>query len=73
MVGKNRIKKFEITARQVILYLGDVRPGDELTFEYFLRPRYPLRARTPATTAYEYNTPGIRSVANPVELMVEDK
>jgi hypothetical protein len=73
MVGKGKIKKFEITARQVILYLGDVRPGDELTFEYVLRPRYPLRARTPATTAYEYNTPGVRSVANPVELTVEDK
>ena len=73
MVSKNKIKKFEITARQVILYLGDVRPGDELTFEYVLRPRYPLRARTPATTAYEYNTPGVRSVANPVELVVEDK
>jgi hypothetical protein len=73
MVGKNKIKKFEVTARQVIIYLGDVRPGDELTFEYVLRPRYPLRARTPATTAYEYNTPGVRSVANPVELVVEDK
>jgi hypothetical protein len=73
MVGKNKIKKFEITARQVILYLGDVRPGDELTFEYVLRPRYPLRARTPATTAYEYNTPRNRAVANPVELVVEDK
>ncbi len=73
MVGKNKIKKFEITARQVIIYLGDVRPGDELTFEYVLRPRYPLRARTPATVAYEYNTPGVRSVANPVELVVEDK
>jgi hypothetical protein len=73
MVGKNKIKKFELTARQVIIYLGDVRPGDELTFEYVLRPRYPLRARTPATTAYEYNTPGVRSVANPVELVVEDK
>ena len=50
-----------------------VRPGDELTFEYVLRPRYPLRARTPATTAYEYNTPGVRAVANPVELVVEEK
>ena len=73
MVGKNKIKKFEITARQVILYLGDVRPGDELTFEYVLRPRYPLRAQTPASTAYEYNTPGVRAVANPVELIVEEK
>ena len=73
MIGKSQVKKFEITARQVILYLGDVRPGDELTFEYTLRPRFPLRARTPATTAYEYNTPGVRATANPVELIVEDK
>ena len=73
MVGKNKIKKFEITARQVILYIGDVRPGEELTFEYVMRPRYPLRARTPQSVAYEYNTPGVRSVANPVELTVEDK
>jgi A-macroglobulin TED domain/A-macroglobulin receptor binding domain len=73
MVGKNKIKKFEMTARQVILYLGDVRPGDELTFEYVLRPRYPLRAQTPASTAYECNTPGVRAVANPVELVVEEK
>jgi hypothetical protein len=73
MVNKNKVKKFEITARQVILYLGDVRPGDELTFEYTLRPRYPLRAQTPSSTAYEYNTPGVRATANPVELVVEDK
>lgn len=73
MVNTNKVKKFEITARQVILYLGDVRPGDELTFEYVLRPRYPLRARTPASTAYEYNTPGVRATANPVELTVEEK
>ena len=73
MVGANKIKKFEITARQVILYLGDVRPGDELTFDYVLRPRYPLKARTPASTAYEYNTPDVRSVSRPVELVVEEK
>ncbi|MBI2808306.1 MAG: hypothetical protein HYX68_25240 [Planctomycetes bacterium] len=73
MVGKNKIKKFELTARQVIIYLGDVRPGEELTFEYVLRPRYPLRARTPSSTAYEYNTPGVRAVARPVELTVVDR
>ena len=73
MVDKNRVKKFEVTARQVILYLGDVRPGDELHFEYTLRAHYPLRAKTPAAVAYEYNTPANRTQAAPVELTVEEK
>jgi hypothetical protein len=62
-----------VTARQVTLYLGDVKPGDVLTFEYNLKPRYPLRARTPASTAYEYYTPAHRAVSRPVELTVDEK
>jgi hypothetical protein len=73
MVAKNKVKKFEITARQVILYLGDVKPGDELTFEYSLRARFPLRAQTPAAVAYEYNAPANRAQAAPVELTVVEK
>lgn len=73
MVNKNNVKKFEITARQVIIYLGDVRPGDELHFEYSLRARFPLRAQTPASVAYEYNTPANRVQSAPVELTVTDK
>jgi hypothetical protein len=73
MVNKNKVKKFEITSRQVIIYLGDVRPGDELHFEYSLRARFPLRAQTPASVAYEYNTPSNRVQAAPVELTVTDK
>jgi hypothetical protein len=73
MVSKNKVKKFEITSRQVIIYLGDVRPGDELDFEYSLRARFPLRAQTPASVAYEYNTPANRVQAAPVELTVTDK
>jgi len=73
MVDRKQIKRFEATARQVIIYLGDVRPGDELTFEYTLRPKYPLRARTAPSTAYEYNTPSQRVEARPVELVVEER
>ena len=49
-----------VTARQVTLYLGDVKPGDVKTFEYTLRPKYPVKAKTPATVAYEYYTPANR-------------
>ncbi len=73
MVNKNKVKKFEITARQVILYLGDVRPGEVLHFEYALRARFPLRARTPAATAYEYNAPANRAQASPIELTVVER
>jgi hypothetical protein len=71
MVGKT-VKKFSVNSRQVILYLGDVKPGDVLNFEYTLKPRYPLRAKTPSSTAYEYYTPSNRAESRPVELVVEE-
>jgi uncharacterized protein YfaS (alpha-2-macroglobulin family) len=73
MVGKKQVKKFSMTARQVILYLGDVKPGDILTFEYGLKPKYPIKAKTPATVAYEYYTPANRATARPVEIKVVEK
>ena len=72
MVGSGRVKKFSVTSRQVTLYLGDVNPGDVLTFDYSLRPRFPLKAKAPATVAYEYYTPASRSESRPVELVVEE-
>jgi len=73
MVKRGAVKKFSLTARQVTLYLGDVRPGDVLNFEYSMRPRFPLRARTPESIAYEYYTPTNRAVTAPVEIIVEDR
>jgi hypothetical protein len=67
------VQKFSLTSRQVTLYLGDVKPGDALSFEYTLKPKYPLKAKTPATVAYEYYTPANRAAALPVEITVEDK
>jgi hypothetical protein len=73
MVGKKQIQKFSVTSRTVTLYLGDVRPGDVRTFEYTLRPKYPIRAQAPAAVAYEYYTPANRAVSRPVELTVVEK
>jgi hypothetical protein len=73
MVGQKRIQKFSVTARQVTLYLGDVKPGDVKAFEYALKPKYPIKAKTPETVAYEYYTPANRATSQPVELTVVDK
>ena len=73
MVAAKKLQKFSITARQVTLYLGDVKPGDVLSFEYMLKAKYPVKAKTPATVAYEYYTPTNRVESKPVELTVVDK
>jgi hypothetical protein len=72
LVGAKKIQKFSVTARQVTLYLGDVKPDQVYSFEYVLRPKYPIRAKTPATVAYEYYTPANRAAAAPIELVVEE-
>jgi hypothetical protein len=72
-VAKKRVQKFSVTQRQVTLYLGDVRPGEVLTFEYTLRAKYPVRAQAPAAVAYEYYTPANRAVSRPVQLTVTEK
>ena len=46
-----------MTARQVTLYLGDVKPGSAQAFAYTLRPKHPVRAKASAVVAYEYYTP----------------
>jgi uncharacterized protein YfaS (alpha-2-macroglobulin family) len=71
IVAAKKAEKFSMTTRQVTLYLGDVKPGDVRVFEYSLKPKYPIKAKTPGTVAYEYYTPANRAAAKPVELTVE--
>jgi hypothetical protein len=72
-VTAKRIQKFSVTARQVTLYLGDVKGGDKLSFEYVLKPKYPIKAKAPGLVTYEYYTPTNRAATKPVELVVEEK
>ena len=64
------LAKFSLTSRQATLYIREMRPGQELTFTYRLRARFPLRAKTPPSRVYEYYQPERRSVARPIELHV---
>jgi uncharacterized protein YfaS (alpha-2-macroglobulin family) len=73
MSSKKQIQKFSVTARTVTVYLGDVQPGDVLKFDYSLRARLPIRAKTPPAAAYEYYTPANRAEAAPVELVAEER
>lgn len=73
MVAAKKVQKFSVTSRQVTLYLGDVKPGDVLTFEYGLKPKFPVKAKAPSAVVYEYYTPANRAESKPVELTVTEK
>ncbi len=63
--------RFDLTGRQVILYLTEVQQRKPLQFSYRLKARFPVRAKTPRSTVYEYYNPDTRGVAAPVELVVK--
>ena len=73
LVAAKKVQKFTVTARQVTLYLGDVKPGSAQSFEYALKPKYPIKAKAPAAVVYEYYTPANRAATKPVELVVTEK
>lgn len=72
MVAEHRIDQFATTERQITLYFGEVRPGQEITFGYDLVPRWVLRARTPPSEAWLYYTPEQRAAAEGAEVTVTE-
>jgi hypothetical protein len=71
MVQQGAIDRFDMTARQIILYFGKMAPGQEVKFGYELYPKYPIKAKTPKSSAYEYYSPDRRDDAEPVEIEVK--
>jgi prenyltransferase beta subunit len=72
LVEEKVIERYSTTSRQVTLYFGAVRPGQEVAFKYALQPKYPIKAKTPKSTAYEYYSPDRRGESRPVEIEVKD-
>jgi hypothetical protein len=68
-----RLQKFTLTATQAILYFESFAPGDTVRLSLRLRAKYPIRARTFPSRAYEYYEPEVNGVARPVELEVHKK
>jgi len=67
---QGRITKFDVTGRQVTLYVGEMSQEKPLSFSYKLRAKFPVRAKTPRSVAYEYYTPDARGVQEPQLLTV---
>ena len=68
-----RLEKFNLTATQAILYFDSIGAGDTIKLQFRLRAKYPIRARTFQSRAYEYYDPEVNSVARPVQLEVRKR
>jgi uncharacterized protein YfaS (alpha-2-macroglobulin family) len=71
LVSQNKIKRYSLTGRQITLYLGEMRKDTPLKISYKLRAKFPIKAKTPKSVAYEYYTPSSRGVQKPELITVE--
>jgi hypothetical protein len=71
MVEEGRIARYAVTGRQIILYIEGMQPDTPVEVDYRLRARFPIKAKVPASTAYDYYNPGAIGVVAPVEFVVE--
>jgi hypothetical protein len=72
LVEEGLIARYELTGRQVIVYLEDLSSGAPLTFSYRLRARFPMRALTPPSSAYDYYNPESPAIREPLLLTVRE-
>ncbi len=72
LVGEKKISKFNLTGRQVIVYIEQLDAGQEVSFDYRVKARFPVKAKTPATTAYEYYNPDNRAESQPADITITE-
>jgi hypothetical protein len=64
------MQRYELTGRQVLVYLSNLSNGQPYRFSYRLTAKFPLVAQTPASTAYDYYNPDVSGEAVPQLLTV---
>ncbi len=68
---KGRISRYEVTPRKVIVYLMGLAPDVKIVIPYRLKARFPIRAKTPPSSVYEYYNTASRGVDNPQNIIVK--
>jgi hypothetical protein len=73
LVEMGTIARYELTGRQVIIYLEDFSSQYPLNFSFRLRARFPMRAQTPPSSAYDYYNPTDTTTQAPLEMTVYEQ
>ena len=69
-VEGKKISKYTVAARQIIIYVEKLDPGQELKLSYQVRAKYPIKARSPLSKAYPYYNPERVVTVAPTDLIV---
>jgi len=48
------IKRYDVAGRKVIFYVEDMKPGQQIAFDFQVRAQYPVKAKGVTSTAYSY-------------------
>ena len=72
LVEEGIIARYELTGRQIIIYLEDLASEAPLYFSYRLRARFPMRAQTPPSSAYDYYNPEGLAMQAPLLVTVNE-
>jgi len=65
-----KIERYELTGRQILVYVTNLSSDSALTFSYRLKAKFPLSAQTPASSAYDYYNPEVAGEMAPQLLTV---
>ncbi|HEY9075112.1 MAG TPA: alpha-2-macroglobulin family protein [Anaerolineaceae bacterium] len=64
------IQRYELTGRQILVYIGSLSEGNPLSFSYRMKAKFPLVAQSPASTVYDYYNPSVSGEASPTKITV---
>ena len=68
-VENKLIQKFEMTGRQLIIYLENL-DAKGIHFSYQLKAKFPIKAKIPKSSVYDYYNPKVKQDVEPVEINV---
>ncbi len=71
-VGKV-IQKYNLTPRQIIIYLESISSDKPIKFSYNLKAKYPVRAKVQSSRVYEYYNTDKEAIAEPFEIKVAEE
>ena len=71
LVKAEKIAKFQVTARQAIVYLRGLEPGKPLKLDYRLRATMPVKVTASPARVYEYYDPGKQGRSAAAQLTVK--
>ena len=71
LVAQGLIARYELTGRQILVYMTNVPSGQLYRLPYRLQARFPIRAQTPSSQAYDYYTPEKQDTSTPQRIVVE--